>query len=89
LRPRLTTGLPFSLAQHECAYRPALVPTLDEFPMILEGVSVFFSRFLWFSETFLRIGSELRGGRGFLFSLDLRSLIGPARLENGRAITLA
>jgi hypothetical protein len=49
----------------------------DESAMNFEGVDVFFSEFLLFSEPYLRIGSELRGERGCSVSRDLRSRIGP------------
>ena len=37
----------------------------DESAMNLEAWGVFFSQFLSFSETFVRIGAELRRERGF------------------------
>jgi hypothetical protein len=52
------------------------VPMGDESAMNLEDVGVLLSIFLLFSETFLRIGSELRSERGFLVSGDLVSSIG-------------
>jgi hypothetical protein len=58
LRPRLTTGLPFSLA-HECACLPALLPKGDEFRMNFEAVSVSSSVFLLFLETFAELGAHL------------------------------
>jgi hypothetical protein len=39
--PRLTTGLPFSPAQHGCACMPALLPTGDESAMNFERAGVF------------------------------------------------
>jgi hypothetical protein len=55
---------------------PALLPMGDEFPMKFEAVSVFFSMFLLLLETFPRIGSNHRRGRGCSGSGDLRSRIG-------------
>ena len=44
--PRLTTGLPFSLA-HGCACMPALLPAGDESAMNLERAGVFLAVFVF------------------------------------------
>jgi hypothetical protein len=55
---------------------PALLPRADESAMNIAGLGVSLSRFLMFSEAFLRIGSELRTERGLPVSGDLRNRIG-------------
>jgi hypothetical protein len=69
LRPRLATGLPFSLT-HERACMLTSLPMGDEFAMNFEGVGLCFVDFLFFS-TFLQAGSELRIERDFPGSRDL------------------
>jgi hypothetical protein len=46
LRPRLTTGLPFSPAHRRCACRPTSLPIGDRFATLFEVVGVFFDIFL-------------------------------------------
>jgi hypothetical protein len=43
LRPRLTTGLPFSPAHQRCACRPTSLPIGYKFATIFEVVGIFFS----------------------------------------------
>ena len=54
----------------------ALLPASDESAMNLEGVGILSSKIPLVSETFLRIGSELRRECSFPFSGQLRSRIG-------------
>ena len=55
MRPRLTTGLPFSLA-HECTCLTALLAADDEFSMNLEGLGVLIRHFYCFSQHFFELG---------------------------------
>jgi hypothetical protein len=50
---------------------PTLLPTGDDSAMDFEVVGVFFGRFLLFSATFWRFGSELRRERGSSVRQDL------------------
>ncbi len=49
MRPRLTTGLPFSPAHRKCACRPTSLPIGDRFATILEVVGVFIRHFSCFA----------------------------------------
>ena len=46
MRPRLTTGLPFSPAHRRCACRPTSLPIGDGFATLFEVVGVFFDIYL-------------------------------------------